>query len=297
MPTSNEELLNKADVTTSTGGQMSAENADKFISTVIEQSDLLKMVTAYRMKAAQRTIDSIAIGSRQLIYAAEGTEPNTNATLTLPRRTLTNKEVLLPYKLTDSFLEENVEGGSAESAITAAFAAAFANDLADLMINGDEDSGNTFLALNNGILKIAGADSLVNDFTVNTGMSYKDIFKGMLSVLPQKYHKFKKELAFMVSPTDEIEYRNELAARNTALGDAILAGDAPVYYQGIKVLPVYAMPETKFLLTTPKNFALGIGRDIRYEKERKMKARAWEYMLTAKVDFEYAVSELIVLGA
>lgn len=296
MPTSNEELLNKADITTSTGGQLSAENTDKFISTVVEQSQLLKMATVYKMKSDTRTIDSISIASRQLIYAAEGTEPETNATLTLPRRTLNNKEVLLPYKLTDSFLEENVEGGSAEGAITSAFAAAFANDLADLMINGDETSEDTFLALNNGILKIAAADPLVNDFSVQSGMEYIDIFEGMLAALPSKYYAMKNKLRFLVSSSDELAFRKKLAERGTALGDAILTGSAPLSVMGVTVMPIYTMPARKFLLTTPENLALGIGRDIRYERERKMKARSYEYMLSAKVDFEYAVSELIVLG-
>ena len=46
----NKDLLEKAAILTSTGGQLSPEQAKKFISTVVDQSEMLKRVFSIPMR-------------------------------------------------------------------------------------------------------------------------------------------------------------------------------------------------------------------------------------------------------
>jgi hypothetical protein len=318
--------IQKSAIATAAGGQLTTEQAKEFIDLVVAQSDFLKMIQTVQMTSSTYQLNTIDIASRVMRKAPEGTDPGFTQGVTISPRTLTQSESILPYDVTFSFLEENIEGGGAEQKINQMFAAAFGNELLDLGINGDDSlaetitdandddiddvtglsqNDHTFLRQNDGWIAIARADAavhkveLVLDEEGNPTTSWKNEFKKILAALPNKWKRAPGELLFLVSPDVETKYRNELGERSTALGDVYLTQDKSSQYQGVPVKSIPFWPGgtiPKIMLTKPKNLAIGIGRNIRVGRQIQERKRIIEYTITAKTDFEYVVSDAIVLG-
>jgi hypothetical protein len=179
-------ILEKVAVLTSTGGQLSTENANKFIDTVVASDDFFRQINVLRMDSATRNIDSLMIAPRQFRAPVEGSETSNNASATFPRRTLTTREIILTPDVSYKFLRENIERGAAEAHLMNKFSQQFGNDMLDLAINGDESSGVAFLALNNGWITQALGDATVNDVDLAGMTDYKAVFQKILKGLPQK---------------------------------------------------------------------------------------------------------------
>lgn len=293
-------FVEKAAVLTSTGGQLDTEDAVKFIDTVVDMSAFLKAITIEKTVAATKNIDTIGIATRQFRSAVEATlastAQTTNFTATLPRRTLTMKEVILAPDISYTWLHENIEREAAEAHLMNLAAKAFMNDIVDLCGNGDETSTTTFLALNDGWITLALADSNVNDQDCG-GMSPIDALNAILKKLPEKYQGLKDQLKFFCSYTFDFSYREALAARNTAGGDNYLLNNPKCYYGGVEVYPVYAFPSNYIILTTFDNLVVGFNKELTVEKMLQPRKQVIEYTMTAKFDPQYAVGEKMVLGA
>lgn len=294
------ELLSKSVIATATGGQLNAEQSEKFISTVVEQDQFLKKIQTVTMSSKTYQLNTVGVAGRVMRKATEGTDPGFTQSVTITPKSLVSQEVILPYDITFSFLEENIQKENAEDLINNVFAKAFRNDLLDLAFNGDESSADPFVQINDGFIKLAAGDSSVTDYTIESGALTKTVFQEMLALLPNKWKNNPAELCFLVSPDVEETYRSELANRNTALGDIMVTEFRGAQYSGIDVVPVPFMPGStgqKIILTKYQNLAVGLGRDIRIGKQVQERKRIVEYTISAKVDFNYVLGEMIVLGS
>ena len=320
--------LEKAAIATAAGGQLTTEQAKQFFDLVVSQNDLLKKIQTVRMPSATYQLNTIEIANRVMRAATEGADPGFTQGVTITPRTLTHKESILPFDITFSFLEENIEGADAESKINEMFGKAMGNDLLDLSVNGDEalvetitdttpangaddttglsQGDHNFLRQNDGWLKLARNDAKVNDVTLpGTITTYKEQLKRVLAAMPNKWKTNPSELVYLVSPDVETAYRDELAARATALGDEYAIKNKRAEYQGIAVEPIPFFPGNGtshypagpvILLTKYKNLAVGIGRDMRVGRQVQERKRVIEYTITAKTDFNYVTGEMMVLA-
>lgn len=321
-------LIQKAAIATAAGGQLSTEQSKQFFDLVVAQNSLLQKIQTVQMVAATYQLNTIDIAARVMRAATEATDPAFTQGVTITPRTLTAKESILPYDVSFSFLEENIEGANAEAKINEMFAKSFGNDLLDLAVNGDEalaetitdtnpadgaddttglsQNDHTFLRQNDGWLKLMRADSAVNDVTLTaTITSWKTEFKKMLAALPNKWKSNPSELVLLVSPDTETAYRDELATRTTALGDQYQVKGLPSEYQGVSVVPVPFFPGTStshyptgpiVVLTKYKNLAIGVGRELRVGRQINERKRVIEYTITTKADFNYVSGNMVVLG-
>jgi len=298
----NEELLTlieKAAITTAAGGQLPPEAASQFIYTVVSQNEALQKLSVIKMSSATYRLDTLGVASRLMRKATEASEPVDTTGISIGSRQLAYNEVILPYDISFNFLESNLEKDNAEDSINKVFATQFGNDLLDLAINGDEANSDDFIKINDGWLKISNGDSGVHPVTIAANPAYKTVFKDMLSAMPNKWKRNLAELVFLVAPDVEVTYRNELADRATALGDAYLTEGRRAQYQGVDVYPLPYLPgnsSPQCMLTTWKNLAVGIGRQIRVGKQIQERKRIIEYTITAKIDFNYVLSDMIVLA-
>ena len=97
-----------------------------------------------------------------------------------------------------------------------------------------------------------------------------------MKTLPSEHLRDKSAMRYLTSVDADLDYRNTLAERATAVGDKFLEGDAPVLYSGVPVQPIPLFPEnlgagsdqTVILLCNPKNIHVGIWRQIRVESDR-----------------------------
>ncbi len=311
--------VQKGAITTSVGGQMSAQDADAFINLVKENNPMYgSEVRVIPMSSSEKKIEIIDLASRIMRGGVEGVAPSDTFSPTISQRSLAWKEVILPYDVTFDFLEENIEAQSADALLQGMFSTQFGNDQLDLSINGDESlaetitdttpadgsddttgltqNDHTFLRINDGWVKKLKADGVSHTAVLSdsTTRDYKGIiFPALIDNLPEKYQRDLSKLSFFVNPAMERAYRRQLSARETALADAILTEGRRVRFEGIDIVPMPGWPSLAPVLTAKLNLAVGIGRQVRVGRQIQERKRLIEYTITAKTDAEYAVGDQI----
>jgi len=313
------EAVQKGAITTSVGGQMSTQDAEKFINLVVENNPMYgKEFQLVPMTNPSKKIEIIDLATRIMRSGVEGVAPTDTFSPTISNRTLEVKEVLLPYDVTFDFLEENIEAQSADALLQGMFTTQFGNDQIDLSINGNESlaetitdttpadgyddttglsqNDHTFLRINDGWVKKFKADASAHAAVLSdsTTRDYKGvIFPALIDALPEKYQRDLSKLSFYVNPAAERAYRRQLSARETALADAILTEGRRVRFEGIDIVPVVGWPIHEPTLTAKLNLAVGVSRTIRTGRQVQERKRLVEYTITAKTDAEYAVGDRI----
>ena len=403
MPT-NEELMataktrvEKAVITTdalATAGKLNPQQADQFIDYVIDQSVLKNNARIVRFNPEQLEINKIGIGRRVAMPAAEATDPRKRRGVTTSKVVLRPREIIVPWEVTDSVAEVNLEGAKLLDHIVKMMAAQCNNDIEELALQGDVlgpailesdyvDGGDTtryvkdgYLAMFNGWLRLA--DTLTHLYDAAGANVGSTIFSRMLNALPTKWRRNRGDLRFYIAPDLEQLYREKTSTRATPLGDAAAQTDqvlkpfgvpliaAPLFPMYPKVVEHFALPafgagsvtlrykpiitnsdivtlqtlgdtpttpyvrvtdytinpatgviaatagpgalaaganikvtysaKPQILLTHAKNFIVGIGRDIRIEKDRDIYKRANQYVITLKVAVQFEETDAITKG-
>lgn len=260
-PTTNEELVKQAVITTNdlaAAGKLNDEQADKFIDYVIDVTGANEFARIVRFRAENLNIDKIGVGARVTMPAAEARDPGRRKGVNTSKVTLTPKELMTPFEIGDSFVENNLEGDDVEDHIVRMMATQMANDVEELQINGDalgpavtEDSlvtggssteyvKDTFLALFDGWLRKADGANLI-DFE-GAAIS-NNTFTRMLNALPAKFRRRKRDLVFLCSQELEQLYRERVAARATAAGDSALSGQNAMTPFGVPLVGLALFPQ------------------------------------------------------
>ena len=273
---------------TGKGGYLSPEQAKKFISYMVDNTAILKDTRMEQMKAPDKTLDFMLIGSRLIRKATEGAAPNDVTGIDTKRKELRSVKVRLAADITQEFLEDNIEGEDAADRIARELAQQFGNDLADLMFNGDTAAtGNDaeFLTIGDGVIKQAKASTATHKFSTKDKTGYKDvILPGMLSLMPSKFKRDRNNLRFYCSPTVADEYIKELAQRVSELGDKILMGGELIKFLGIQVFPVEYIPDGVVILTNRLNLVSGVQRDMKVYSQFNQRKDQTEYTMYMRVD-------------
>ena len=212
---------------TGAGGLLSPQQANRFVSYMVDNSEFLKDTKLERMTAPEKQLDFLLIGSRIIRKATEATTPSEITGITTSRKELRTVKVRLAADITSEFLEDNIEGQSAADRVARELAQQFSNDLTDLMLNGDTAATGadaSFLTIGDGIIKQAKATTAAtHKFDTKGGKDYKDvIFPGMLDLMPNKFKRDRNNLRFYCSSSVADAYIRSLADRVSELGDRIL---------------------------------------------------------------------------
>jgi len=252
---SNEELIRKAQVTTdalAAAGKLNPEQADKFIDYVFDLTSLKGKVRTVKFKPDQLDIDKINVGQRVTVAKAEATDPQVRRGVSTSKVTLNPKEVMVPFEISDDFMEYNIEMESVEDHIIKMMATQMANDLEELYLDGDVlgparfqgdiyDGGSathavkdTYIGLLDGWLKKARGSN-VKDF--NGANISSTVFSDMINALPEKYKRNKRNLKFFSSTVLEQNYRQVISSRATAKGDSALETESNLTPYGIELVP------------------------------------------------------------
>ncbi|HEX2868797.1 MAG TPA: hypothetical protein VHO03_17280 [Ignavibacteriales bacterium] len=312
-----EEIL-KAIIDTSAGGQLSPENAKQFIDTTVDQSPFLKKISVVQMTANTYNIDTVGVDSRIMQAPGEGVAPSTVQGANIGRRQLVTKEVVLPYDISFTFLEENITKEQADAKLQQIFTVQFGNDTLDMAVNGDESlaetitdadvdgkddvtgltqKDHTFLRLNNGWIALMLADTKTHKTTFGEATAtQKTRLAAVLKNMPSKWKINKDRLCFLMSVNDYEDYQTEVGNTAADAGIQTLLTGPNLKYKGISIEPVAFVPDGTIILTLYVNLYIGIGRDIRVGKFANERKRVVEYTITAKLDYNYAVSDAIVIG-
>jgi hypothetical protein len=227
-------------------------------------------------------------------------------------------------------LEDNIEGASLEDHIAQVMARQTANDMDDLLINGNTSSGNSLLKALDGFVKLAKADGRTVDEAGNnvSRATYDRILRNM----PAKYLQRRNELRFfsgsgLVQDTAfSIQNPNSATAATAgAPAPGSTAGDASFFNGsiranggagatglspfGIPLVEVPLMPETVtgdysptsgshgyIELTFPNNRIVGIHRDITVYRQFKPKTDTIEYTQYMRIGSNIENADSYVIG-
>jgi hypothetical protein len=307
---STQSLLQKADLAiadlTANGGTLTAEQGASFIRKLIKEPTLIKQCRVVEMTSPQRKINKIGFGARILRKATSGVALTSaqRSKPTTDQIQLNTKEQIAEIRLPYDVLEDNIERaavadnsaantgpGGLRQTILDLIAERAALDLEELGLLGDTayvNAGNSddqdYLAQNDGWLKMAATQGHVADGG-NTTIT-KAIFKAGLKTMPSQFLRNRTALRHFVSVNNLTEYRDTLADRIGALGDANVTGLSPTYAYGSPVEQVALMPETTGLFCDPMNLIFGIQRQVSMEFDKDITARVYIIVLTCRIDFK-----------
>lgn len=287
-------------ITTGTGGQVSPQELNDFIDTMVDSDDFLKEITVETDIVTTLNIDALDADTRGLRGVTEGTDIEDANEIEIPRRSLTPVEVARPFDITMKFLRKNIGKEGAETKIQNKFMSLFRRDVVDLAWNGDKTQvSDPFLKLVDGYIVRAKADAntnkLANGFTEDDKI--RDVLDGIWDTLPDKYKSDVTGLKFYMSHSNYDKYRRELTGKATGLGD-MLSTQALVS-NGVACRPLFAVPPTEIVLCNPQNLNIGFGLNMyigRQVQERK-KGGCIEYTPKAEIDANYGYSKSLVIAS
>ncbi len=289
------------------GSTMPAEAFREFIKTTEDVSVLLKDIerngNLVIFGGDKSTIPLIGMASRQLQKAVAGAAPTTIPTFSTGKNEIEPTEVILPINIPYDALEDAIGKTAQETGQIAANAAvdqiigdlsmaAVANDLEDLVINGDTASGTPFLQTFNGAIKLVKASG--TKYTPGAVETVMEWLAGMFNAAPAQVRK-GGQTAFWVSTTDFSDLWDAYQSRNTGLGDAAITQDqqGSLRYRGVPVKELISMPAHVGFFGRQKAWYAGFKRVISVERLRNPRARMIEYTLTARVGHTEVLNYLV----
>jgi hypothetical protein len=266
------------------GGYLNPEQANKFLRDVRDAPTLLNDIRIVQMNAPKRVIENIGFGSRILKEApASGTALGSvdRSAPTTGKITLTTDEVIAEVNIPYDVLEDNIERGNLEDTIMSMIAERTALDLEELLVLGDTNSGDSYLAMFHGAIKMA--TSHTTSIAGSGSAMGKNVFKQGILEMPTKYLRNRPSMRFYISPDNETEYRDVVADRQTGYGDNTLQGFKPLMAFGVPIIPAVHVPDTKMIFVDPMNLIMGIQRDIMIETDRIIRERIIVIVLTLRI--------------
>lgn len=290
-----------------TGGLLTDEQSNRFIRTVIEGSQLLPVVRVVPMKRPTRLIERIAFTTRLLSSLTELTAPASAVKPTTAKVTLDTFEYGGLVKISYDTLQDSIEGGREvrgnpiEATLREIISEAVARDVEHIVLNSDTASADPLLDNFNGVFKAAS-----NQVGFASAPVSKAVFKDTLLALPKRFRQNKSRLLWLISPSTDTEWRDELADRGTSLGDEAISAlttagngkngpDKRFGAYGVPMLQVTGIPEdggagtdeTKVALTDPRNIVVGFWRDVYLDWQKEVETRSLKIMVSLRVGFAY----------
>jgi len=252
----NEELVQKAIITTAdiaSAGKLNDLQADVFIDFVIDVTELKGSVRVVRFRNESMAIDKIGVGQRVSVPKEEAKDPGLRRGVTTSKINLTPKEIMTPFEISDNFAELNIEGEAVEDTVVRLMATQTANDIEEVMVNGDvlgparieadllnggsttQVIKDTFVALFDGWLRLLDAGNIYDGLGANISSK---IFSSMIKKMPVKFRRTRRNLRFLMSLDMEQNWREKIASRATAGGDAAITSASAIPVFGVPMVPV-----------------------------------------------------------
>ena len=288
-------------------GTLNAEQSDMFLSLTQDQAGFLQLLQFETMNGPTKEVGKLSVASRIMRPKTGGQRGNNaDAALGTPL-ILTSKEGAISTQIYFETLEDNIMRGRATNYLQEEFALVFANDLADLAVNGDEslpatitdtnsdglDDANgdsqadrVFRRQNDGFLRLFRADNTVHDVS-GAGMAGDvkgRLFPALRDALPQKFRRLKP--ALLVSHKIKDTYLDQLENRVSELGDMVLKNGWEVpTWQGYPVVGVDHYPDGAATFTPFSNLVYGVQRGITFGVDIYNVERVAVYGWSVRVDY------------
>lgn len=303
-------LKRTSSFTLTDGGKVDAESFQQFMLTSGgEGTPLIDQVVKNGCFLIRGTdtinIPSMGLARRQLQKATAGTAPGSVVAFTNNKATITTEEVIYPVDIDYRDLEDAIgkapgEAGKAASnaymdkAIGDLVMKAIGNDLQDLTLNGDTQSGTPFLQTFDGLLKLVKASG--THYNPGAAQTILEFLNGLYRVLPANARGNKRLLNFLLAAEEYDELEDTYANRGTTLGDKVLTTDneGQLFFKGIKVKEVAEEAQYTAVLAHDKAIFIGANREMTIEKMRQPRKRMVELTVSMRVGHAEALDFIAV---
>lgn len=233
-------------------------------------------------------IDRVGLSNRNLRKPTTGTEFTTLTNPTLERVTLVTELAMLAYDLGIETVEDNIENGTLSQTLQELYATGFANDLEDLLWNGDtsDTSGDQdFLNIMDGLRVLATAGTS-NATIVDTNGSedfLNVVFPTMIRSMPEKWRRNLAQLIIVTSPNTISKYLEQHIGRETARGDQIKETGAIPSVLGVEVTASPKLTDGHHFLSLRQNVIVRIQRGLRFKSEEVIRKGVTENTLVTRL--------------
>jgi hypothetical protein len=223
-----------------------------------------------RRRAKTGYVSSIGVGRRVLRPKTAGVDDATLVKPTFSDISYTCVRSRLDWEVDEEVFQENIEQEGFEDHLMRLMTEAIGADLEDLHFNGDTTDTSVdaaFLDQNTGWLRQFATLSGVhrsNGATTNSGNIEKGHFFDALEAMPTKYKT--QDLRWHGSPTLFDRYAEYLTNRATTGGDAVLLNGQVTQIVGVPTVRIPSMPNSRLVLTFPKNLTAVNTRDVRIRR-------------------------------
>lgn len=287
----NEDLIKQMAAITKAGNNVTLrdDNARAFVMDMTGSQATLAKLFVHFAKSGTGTIDKLGVKRRNL-KLHQGTN-------TTPVGTDIKTEKSVKFTLTDLYLDTWIEnsntfytartrGQDVRQALLSLMQSQFGADLQDLAFNGDEDSDDPFLKLNNGFIKQAKADAAVK-VEGNTLPTIQELTTKVVGKIESKY--LNSTFKWHMSNATAAHYVAEIQNRETVLGDSAIVNGTLTNIAGYGVEIVDSMNNDVLLFTPYENLANVLGLDVTLttavqDSTSVAKQATYHFMLSA-VDF------------
>lgn len=303
------ELIRRADLAlsdlTNDGGILNRAQQNRFIRRIIDSPTVIRDARTLQMNTPEMELNKIGFGSRVLRAARNSSTQRSgpydigNRALLASERAkpdfgrviLRTSEIMAEINLPYETLEDNIEREQMRNTILSILGDRVALDLEELFISGDTDNVvDPYLALQDGVLALA-QDNIVNHGGAPINV---DLFKNMAKALPTQYMTMLGQYKTYLHPVREIEYRAQVAQRQTNLGDAVISGKVAPTIMGVPLAGAAKLPLANAFMTIPRNLIVGFQRNIRMEYDTNIRERVFVIVLTMRVAFAIEETEMVV---
>lgn len=275
MSAANQQTLQKLSTTEiAPGGILNTDQADEFIEMAMKDSALMSRVRTYPVSTEKTEIPKLGVGTRMRKGQEEGTTGGGQGSVTTDTVTIDAEKGAVYWNATKEMMEDNIEREQLAQKLLNMMASQFGTDTQDLAINGDTASADAFLQDNDGWLKLAQSDGMptysneedtTSDSTNNPTPQPVDLqtFNKAVQTIGGEY--LRGGHAFIMHRSQLQQFMYDQTQRQTALGDAFLAGSAEANPFGYDVITASNWPIDKAMFTEPRNLIYSPYREVEIE--------------------------------
>jgi len=283
-------------------GSLRTEAATAFISSVVDESVLLKNVRLHLTDSPSGNIAKLSVTGPVTRQATENTAVTETRKPTNSNVPYVTAKTTSAIDISGEVTEDNIEGPSGQTTIMNAMTAQIANDMEILAIEGDDSNSGSedideLLKTNDGyhVKTASGTGAHIVD-AGGLRTSFK-LLSTMLRAMPSKWKKDLTKLRWIISTNAAQDLVDEWQTRATPGGDVMIRDGVLAAVHGIQPLIIPLIPEDleidgtagstgSFIwLTDPKNFIYVVQRALTIEWMRQPRADTNEGTVHMRTDF------------
>ena len=272
---------------------------DKYVEYATGDTSILVDARQIVMDQQVVNIDRTGFTGRILEPGRETRMPNRSKPEVRQERLVAN-ELVADVAITDQALRRNIERGGYEDTLINMMATQAGVDWESYAVLGNRnlatvEDADPLLAEQNGWVakcrnhiyqdepEIAGAKE---------GKEVQTMLRSMLKHYPQEYRGDRRSLVYYLDSDTFDDYVEEVGERPTIAGDDAITNYIARPYKGIEIREAPVLNEardiegvgTTAMLVNPDNLVYGIFENVTIERDRNVRRRLTDFVLTMEVD-------------